>query len=399
MPKKRIAIVSNFSGVLNGTKDDRFVYIAEMLAATGRYDVELIASDFVHHKKTHQCTPDAGVYSSKVTLCHEPGYRSHKGLRRLYSHRMWGKNVLRHIKQGLRPDIVYCAIPSLTAARLLARYCKTEGIKFVIDVQDLWPEATFMLVKNKAVQKLSQPMARYIDYAYRSADAIVAVSETYAERANRINLRNPPLLSVFLGNDAERFFNARDKHAADYPCFTIGYVGTLSYSYDIECVIDAIKILNDTGKYPRINFLVMGDGPLQERFAGHAKSVGVSCDFTGRLPYEEMVGRLCKCDMVVNPIVKGAAQSITNKTGDFALSGLPVANTQECVEYRKLIENYACGINCEPGNPADLAEAIAKLITNPEMRKTMGENALRLGLERFDRRTSYLGIIRLLDTL
>lgn len=396
---KRIVIVSNFCGRIDGSLNDRFVYIAEMLAATGRYDVELIASDFVHHTKKHQRIDNPEAFRSTVTLCHEPGYTSHKSLKRLYSHRIWGKNVLRHIKSRPNPDIVYCAIPSLTAAHELADYCKAHDIKFVVDVQDLWPEATFMLIKNKLIQKMSVPMAKYINSAYSKADAIVAVSETYVERAKRVNTKQVPTASVFLGNDAERFFNARDRYKNENSDFTIGYIGTLGYSYDLHCVIDAIKILNDSGKYPSIKFLVMGVGPLQHDFSNHATKVGVKCEFTGRLPYEEMAGRLCKCDVVVNPIVKGAAQSITNKIGDFAFSGLPVANTQECAEYRNLIDSYGCGINCSPGDPQDLAKALGKLIENPSLRKQMGQQSLKLGLERFDRRTSYQEIIDLLDKL
>ena len=42
-----------------------------------------------------------------------------------------------------------------------------------------------------------------------------------------------------------------------------------------------------------------------------------------------MVGMLGVCDIAVNSISKGAAQSIINKHGDYAAAGLPVVNTQE----------------------------------------------------------------------
>lgn len=53
--------------------------------------------------------------------------------------------------------------------------------------------------------------------------------------------------------------------------------------------------------------------------------------------YPEMCGRLVACYIAVNPITHGAAQSIINKHGDYAASGLPVVNTQECEEYRNLV--------------------------------------------------------------
>ena len=84
---------------------------------------------------------------------------------------------------------------------------------------------------------------------------------------------------------------------------------------------------------------------LKEEFEKYAKDNNVNSEFLGRLDYEEMVGYLCACNIAVNPISKGAAQSIINKVGDYAAAGLPVINTQESVEYRKLVEDYQIGFN------------------------------------------------------
>lgn len=108
---------------------------------------------------------------------------------------------------------------------------------------------------------------------------------------------------------------------------------------------------------------------------------------------------MCSCDAVVNCIVADAAQSITNKVGDYALSGLPVISTQECQEYRDLVEKYNCGINCRVGNADDVANAIELLMNDKNLCKIMGLNARRLGEERFDRRQSYQNIINLLHSL
>lgn len=395
---KRIVIVANFIRDFNDGKTSRFIYLSDMLAATGRYEVELITSDFIHLRKEFRSQADIPPHNFKITLCHEPGYLSHKGPRRLYSHWRWGKNVLKHIKSQSRPDIIYCAIPSLTAAHDLARYCRKKGIKFVIDIQDLWPEAIFMLADNKLVRLVLSPMTRYIDTAYSNADVIVAVSETYGRRAEKVNVKGAPSLAVFLGNDIDRFINAPSQPRS-FDGIIIGYIGTLSYSYDIGCVIESLKILNDSGKFPPIYFIIMGDGPLKERFQQHALEAGVNCQFTGMLSYEKMAANLKNCDIIVNPIIKGAAQSITNKVGDYAFAGRPVVNTQECEEYRKLIDEYQCGINCTPGDAADVAQAIARLIHDKSLRERMGENGRQLGRKKFHRHESYNLIIELLDNI
>ena len=106
-----------------------------------------------------------------------------------------------------------------------------------------------------------------------------------------------------------------------------------------------------------------------------------------------MVGRLCACDIVVNPIVPKAAQSIINKHGDYAASGIAVVNTQESYEYRKLVEDYNMGFNCECGNAVDMAEKIRILANDGALREEMGRNARRCAEEKFDRKNTYGKII------
>src|SRR5699024_6724831 len=81
------------------------------------------------------------------------------------------------------------------------------------------------------------------------------------------------------------------------------------------------------------------------------------------LDYPEMVSRLRGCDIAVNPIVAGAAQSITNKVGDYAAAGLPVVNSQECEAYRTLLDSYGAGLSCDAGAPF-IASAVEELASD-----------------------------------
>jgi len=106
---------------------------------------------------------------------------------------------------------------------------------------------------------------------------------------------------------------------------------------------------------------------------------------------------LKRCDIAVNPIVKGAAQSIINKHMDYAMSGLPVINTQESKEYRSLLEAYSCGINCECGNARGVCDALEILVNNSEKRIIMGQGSRKMGEELFDRPVGYgriIGIVK-----
>lgn len=116
--------------------------------------------------------------------------------------------------------------------------------------------------------------------------------------------------------------------------------------------------------------------------------------FTGRVPYPDMVWVLSRCDIAVNLITKGAVQRIINKHGDFTASGLPVINIQESSEYRELVEQYKMGFNCENNDSSDLATKLKLLIENKEMRVEMGKNARRCAEEKFDRKNSYVELVK-----
>ena len=396
-----IVIIANFPADLDGSKSkDRFLYLGEMLCDRGHL-VEMIVSDFEHGKKRHRS--DGSIkqkaYKTKITSLHEPGYPNNISLKRLWSHYVWGRNVEQYLKTIPKPDVIYGAIPSLSANVRASKFCKRNAIKYIIDVQDLWPEAFLMTTKNVVVRKMFKPITWYINRAYSEADVVVAVSETYADRALRVNRKDAIGLSVFLGNDGALFEEARDSQKIVKPegVLQLCYIGTLGYSYDLKCAIDGVAIYNNTEGVPPMQFVVMGSGPLKDEFESYAKEKCVDTIFTGRIDYPEMVAKMCNCDILINPIVRGAVQSITNKVGDYALAGLPVISTQENREYRQLVDLYKCGINCRVGNAQDVAEALIKLAKEPELRKKMGTNARKFGIEKFDRRETYKKIVEVIE--
>jgi glycosyltransferase involved in cell wall biosynthesis len=239
------------------------------------------------------------------------------------------------------------------------------------------------------------PLKVYADAIYKRADKIVAVSDTYLQRGLQAN-KKAKGLAVYLGNNGGVFekYSSNGAVQRDDNELRLAYIGTLGYSYDIPCVIDAIAIVNKRHSISQpIKLVVMGNGPLKARFEEYATQKGIDALFTGTLPYSELVSRMCMCDIALNPIVKGSAGSIINKVGDYALAGLPVINTQECDEYRKAVSDRQCGINCSVGNADEVADAIELLALNPEMRKQMGAANRLFGKECFDRRHTYQAIV------
>lgn len=387
--------IENFEG-----NNSRFVYLAKLLAENTNNSVEIVTSDFNHGNKVH-FKSIGHLDSVKITTCHEAGYPKNVSIKRFVSHRELARNVYKYLKTRQVPDVMYAAVPSLDVAKVCAQYCVSNHVRFIVDVQDLWPEAFQMVVNLPVISSIGfLPMKRQADKIYAAADEIVAVSQTYANRAMKVNKKCAQAHSVYLGTRLEKFDSLRDGQPLyqkpENGCW-IGYVGTLGHSYDLTCVMDALNILYNQKGVQNIRFVVMGRGPLQEKFQQYAEQLNIPVAFTGMLPYEQMVPMLCACDIAVNPIMRGAAQSIINKVGDYAAAGLPVVNTQECPEYCNLVADYNMGINCENGDAKGLAEAMERLIAHPELRKEMGRNNRRLAEERFDRKVTYQEIVDLIE--
>lgn len=381
-----VVLIANFCGNFSSSDNNRFLYLANLLSKYCK--VELITSSFQHEMK-EQRKKQTFNYPFTVTIIDEPGYPRNICLKRFFSHHIWGKNVQKYLENRTKPGVVYCAVPSLSGPNTIAKYCERNHIPFVIDIQDLWPEAFQMIVNIPIVSQIGFiPFTILANGIYRKADSICAVSDTYCQRALRINKKCKVGTTVYLGTNLETF----DRYAGERPIMEKGkdeiwlaYCGTLGSSYDLMCVVDALAELN----VPELQFVVMGDGPRLQEFEDYAKKKEIRAIFTGRLQYNHMCSLLAACDITVNPITPCAAQSIINKHADYVAAGLPIVSTQENEEFRKLVDNYHMGFNCESSDAADLAEKIKILVDDEKLRNEMGRNARRCAEEKFDRASTY----------
>lgn len=374
--------------------NNRFCYLLDLLKKAKGNRIELLTSSFRHGTKAKH-TPtkkDIEKLGCKVTFIDEPGYKKNISLRRIFSTKILAKNTKKYLNQlEETPDVIYCAVPSLDIAKVAAKYAKKHDIRFIIDIQDLWPEA-FQMVFNPPVfgNLLYLPFKIAANRVYKNADEICAVSKTYADRALMVNKKCKNAHIVFLGTDLDTF----DKNAKQHYSHRlqkkpneiwVAYCGTLGSSYDLETAIKAIA----KTKNNNLQLIVMGDGPLRERFTKLAKANNIKATFTGRIPYERMCSLLADCDITINPIMRNAAQSVINKHADYVASGLPIISTQENQEFRNLIDEYEIGFNCNNGDIADMASKISRLATDRQLRGKLGKNARRLAEIKFNRAKTY----------
>lgn len=230
------------------------------------------------------------------------------------------------------------------------------------------------------------PFARRADRAYRCADALVAVSQTYLDRAKEAN-PDVPAETVYIGADFAAIASAPAKDFGDSTT-RFFYFGTLSHSYDVDTACRGIQKLLDSGK--NVELHIMGGGPDSDRLKQYAD---YRIKFYGYLPYAEMMSVAKGCDIAVNAIHSHAMQSVTNKLSDYMALQKPVLNSQTNAEVLDLLnllphENYRSG---DVDSFVQAAKDILKRKNDP----VQSDEIVR----RFRRDISYRKIVNLIERL
>ncbi len=385
-----ITIVAPYCSLPSEPHFNRFWYLAELLAQ--KHDVLLITSNFKHYDKSFRRPEDAESASQgrlKVLLLNESGYNKNVSLARVQSHHVFVKDFEQWLEkcQPGEQDVVFSAYPLIAINILLGKHKARLGYKLIVDVQDVWPESFSSVVPVlKKIPHNLLPFASRANQAYAYADGLVAVSQTYLDRAKEAN-PNVPGEVVFIGADFEKLETAPAKDFGDNKT-RFFYLGTLSFSYDVETVCKGVQKLLDAGE--NVELHIMGGGPDLEKLKQYAND---SIKFYGYIPYSEMMSVAKGCDISVNPIHSYAMQSITNKLSDYMALQKPILNSQvndEVAEVLTLLPhaNYTSG---DVDGFVNAARNILKHKDDP----VQSEEIVR----RFKRDVAYGKIVNLIESL
>lgn len=401
--KRRVLLVNNSVYLPGEGGYKRTMYMFDMMRRMG-YPVTLVTGDFNHYKKKSRNIEsfrnDYPEYSDIVFL-HMPTYTKNISLKRYYSEKYWSREFKKwFMKHAGEYDVVFFS--DIDYILPVEKKCSETGIKKIVDIRDLRPEAFHVVVKNDFLYKVMfWPMKKKADRAYACADELVAVSQEYLNRGLLVNHKAKEPKVVYIGSTLNRFWNGIEEYANEIEKkngeIWVTYAGTLGESYDLETLIYAAKELLKNNR-TNIKIKILGQGPDEDKLKKLKERISATnVEFVGFLPYEKMAAFLSKSDMTVNAIKRNASQSIINKVSDYFAAGIPMLNGCCCKEQQEMVEKYMVGLNYEPEDPLSLANCINELSINKELVKTMGDNARELALEKFDRQKSYMDILKTID--
>lgn len=222
----------------------------------------------------------------------------------------------------------------------------------------------------------------------QQADAVIAVSETLAERIALLDVPRSHIHVVPNGYDPQLFegLPSRIECGEEFGVnsgFVVGFSGSLKPWHGVDILIDAFARLSE--RVPSSHLLIVGTGPMEAQLREQASRLPNrnSVVFTGALSHGEVPRALRAMDVAVAPFRSQEHFYFSPiKLFEYMASGACVVASR-LGQICDVIEDGGDGLLCEPDSVEALTEKLIRLSTSAEMRHRLASRAARRVHERF----------------
>jgi glycosyltransferase involved in cell wall biosynthesis len=248
---------------------------------------------------------------------------------------------------------------------LAALPCRLFGTRIVFDVHDLGPD---MFGMRFASRRWSGAATRVLEWcerlALRAAHEVVTVHEPYA-RELRARGAEPRHVTVVMNSVDPAVLPARLRPRGEG--FRIVYHGTLTASYGLDLVLDAVA--EARLEVPMLRLDVYGEGDAVPELREQARRLGLDCVtfHEGYLQQHEVLAAVAGAHAGVIPNRPSPLNryALSSKLLEYVALGVPavVAALPTLEEHFSRHEVFFF----EPGDASDLARALVEAARDPEM--------------------------------
>lgn len=266
--------------------------------------------------------------------------------------------LLRLLLQGERYDLVHVFFSPPTGA--LLPLLNLGNVPVIVSLQ--WASNAGSGPDSPFTRRLLGPFNRWI---WRRADRLVLASESLGDLA----LRGLPGLRysvVHNGVDLARFHPARTPRrtrAGRVHCLA---VAGLTEHKRVADLIHALALL----ERGRFELEIVGTGAEESRLRGLATCLGVAQEvvFWGALSRPKVAERYREADLFT---LVPSAESTGSGFAEALASGLPIVGSSVGA-IPEIVEHRNNGLLVRPGDVRGIADAIARLADDPQLRREMG---------------------------
>jgi glycosyltransferase involved in cell wall biosynthesis len=266
------------------------------------------------------------------------------------------RDVFEHLRtfRRLRADVVHVSMKTPWACpyALLGAYLARARI--VLVEQSLFPEDRWL---RRAVSR----------FGARHAAAVVAVGDRSAREIERLLSLEPGSVRTIRNGVPNRSYGPSPERGR-----VIGSLGRLDAEKGYETLVRALPRLDATA-------ILVGDGPDRERLQQLAATLGVSDRFVVTGWADDARAHLTSFSVFCLP---SRSESFPLTVVEAMVAGLPVVAT-DVGSVREAVRDGETGFLVARDDPVALANALRRLLDDPELRAEMGRRARELALERF----------------
>lgn len=250
---------------------------------------------------------------------------------------------------------------------------KRRGARVVLDLHELMPELYASKFGVGPGHPLPRLLARIEQAAIRFADQAIAVSQPCLERYLARGADPARFAVVMNAPDPALFFPRSRNTPKPIGVLCLVSHGTLVDRYGFDDLIRALAILSDSPALPAHHLVVVGDGEAKAGLERLAAALGVAdrVTFTGAIPLDAVPGLLAGADIgvVANRSDPFTDLVVPTKLMEYIAMQLP-AVAPDTPAIRRSFGAHAVAL-FRPGDPADLARSLARLLAEPGLRQDL----------------------------
>lgn len=280
--------------------------------------------------------------------------------------------VAAHVKKiisKINPDIVHAH--RIAGYGLLGAISKFDNIPFILSI---WGDDVFVSPKKSILHYwFTKFILSKADYLFSTSEIMKKESEKYTTKT---------IYVTPFGVDTNKFSPIQKKGTGKG--IIIGSIKKFYKKYGFEFLIKAIAILVYDWKIHNINLKLAGKGPEEKNLKKLVTELKLDqyVEFLGYLNEKEVPIVFKTFDIAVFPSIH-AGESFGVAAVEAQACGVPVivSNIGGLPESTKV--NYS-SILSEPSNEYSIADALAKLIDDKDLREKMGSNARKFVTDKYN---------------
>lgn len=287
-----------------------------------------------------------------------------------------------------RADVVVSTSPQFLCGLAGYLVSRIKRIPWVLEIRDLWPESIVTVGAMKE-SWITRALGRLEAFAYRKADAIVSVTESFVPH---IDARGGTgkVTVITNGVDLDFYTPAPDGGglAAEFGVegkFVAAYVGTHGMAHGLDTILRTAERMRDDS---RVAFLLAGDGAEREHLIQQRDNLRLGNVFiVGQQSKDRMPAIWALTDVSLVLLRKRPTfeSVIPSKIFEAMAMARPIILGVRG-ESQKIVEAAGAGLCVEPENDEELADSVRQLAASPELVRQLGESGRRYVEENYDRK-------------